>query len=299
MNKLLVVLLLATCAAPQTSAAPGTVSEISTAAAQVTEVQATATAAAALAANISKDEASATAMDACAAAGGQIEQFKIDSQYLDAGLRFRVYTPPCYQENMMRLYPVLYLVHGQTFNDDQWDRLGVDEAADQLISGGEIAPFIIVMPYDISSNQPSRDHFGDAVVEELLTWIEANYRSLDDREHRAIGGLSRGASWAIHLGLTHPELFGAMGAHSPPVFVEDASKVRGWLDNIPAELMPRIWLDIGARDQRAILDSAKWFEGLLDERDIPHDWSLFSGDHSEAYWSAHVDLYLRWYAAEW
>ncbi len=299
MKKLLVILLLAACASPQSSAATETLGEISTATARSVEQRATATAAAALTAEISKDEASATAMAFCAASGGRIEQVKIGSQYLDAGLRFRVYTPPCYQENMMRLYPVLYLIHGQTFNDDQWDRLGADEAADQLIAAGEVAPFLIVMPYDISSNQPSLDHFGEAVVEELLPWVDSNYRTLDDREQRAIGGLSRGASWAIHLGLTHPELFGAMGGHSPPVFVEDASKVRGWLASIPAELMPRIWLDIGERDQRSILDSAMWFEGLLDERDIPHEWSLFSGDHSEKYWSAHVEMYLRWYTAEW
>jgi len=297
MKKLLVVLLLAACAAPPSPVATETDIYISNA--PSVEQHATATAVAVLTAAISKDEASATAMAMCAAAGGQIEQVKIDSQYLDAGLRFRVYTPPCYDENMMQLYPVLYLVHGQTFNDDQWDRVGADEAASQLIAAGEVAPFIIVMPYDISSNQPSLDHFGEAVVEELLPWIDSNYRTLEDGEHRAIGGLSRGASWAIHLGLTHPELFGAMGGHSPPVFVEDASKVRGWLDNIPAELMPRIWLDIGERDQRAILDSATWFEGLLDEREIPHEWSLFSGDHSEKYWSAHVEMYLRWYAADW
>lgn len=112
-------------------------------------------------------------------------------------------------------------------------------------------------------------------------------------------GYPEGASWAIHLGLTHPELFAAVGEHSPPVFVEDARSVRGWLDAIPAELMPRWWLDIGERDQQAIMTSALWFEGLLDERDIPHEWSLFAGDHSEEYWSAHVETYLRWYAQGW
>lgn len=297
MKKIIAILLLAACTSLPMSAT--TAPDVSIATEPSAALASTATAAAGLTNEISKDEASATAMALCAAAGGQVEQVKIDSQYLDAGLRFRVYTPPCYAENMMQLYPVLYLVHGQTFNDDQWDRLGADETTDQLIAAGEVAPFIIVMPYDISSNQPSLDHFGEAVIEELLPWIDANYRTMDDRDHRAVGGLSRGASWAIHLGLTYPELFGAMGGHSPPVFVEDASKVRGWLDSIPAELMPRIWLDIGERDQHTILDSATWFEGLLDERDIPHEWSLFSGDHSETYWRAHVEMYLRWYAADW
>jgi enterochelin esterase-like enzyme len=263
-----------------------------------TQTAATATSIA-LATQLSKDTEQAAAFEACMAAGGTVEQFKLDSEYLDAGLQFRVYTPPCYEELSEQRYPVLYLVHGQTFNDDQWDRLGADEAASGLIQAGEASPFIIVMPYDISSNQPSLDHFGEAVVEELVPWIDAKYATLANREHRAVGGLSRGASWAIHLGLTHPELFAAVGGHSPPVFVEDATKVRGWLDNIPAELMPRFWLDIGERDQRSILDSATWFEGLLSERNILHEWYLFAGDHSEAYWSSHVEMYLRWYAVDW
>lgn len=261
--------------------------------AKATETQA------ALSTQLSKDNASATAVAGCLMAGGRVEVIENESEYLDAGLRFRVYTPPCYDELPEQRYPVLYLVHGQTYNDDQWDRLGADEAASDLIAAGELPAFIIVMPYDISSNQPSLDHFGEAVIEELLPWVDANLRTLADREHRAVGGLSRGASWAIHLALTHPELFAAVGGHSPPVFVEDAPRVRGWLDTIPAELMPRIWLDIGERDQRAILESAMWFEDLLSERNIPHEWSLFAGDHSETYWGGHVEMYLEWYAREW
>ncbi len=234
----------------------------------------------------------------CLEAGGQVEYYEEPSAFLDYGLRFRVYTPPCYDQSAER-YPVLYLVHGQTYNDDQWDRLGADEAASALIAAGEVAPFIIVMPYDRSSNQPSQDPFGQAFIEELLPWVDEHYRTQPERDSRAIGGLSRGASWAFHFAFNYPELFSAVGGHSPPVFQEDAPQVRGWLDTIPAEDLPRIWLDIGERDQRAILDSAMWFEELLTQRNIAHEWYLFSGDHSEAYWSSHVEQYLRWYAQDW
>lgn len=238
--------------------------------------------------------------EACLASDGSMEQISIESELLDHPLAFRVYTPPCYGEHADQSYPVLYLIHGQTYTDDQWDRLGADETATELIANGEVAPFLIVMPADASHfTQPSDNAFDESIVEELIPWIDAHYRTQPERRYRAVGGLSRGASWAIHLALTHPELFGSLAGHSPPVFQEDAAHVRGWLDSIPALLMPRIWLDIGERDQAAILESATWFEGLLDERDIPHDWSFFTGDHSETYWSSHVEQYLRWYAAEW
>jgi enterochelin esterase-like enzyme len=292
MRKLLplLILLLAACA-PAVAPAVATAEETIAPATATLRVTATATQSTPLETDLAKS--------ACMSAGGEIESYEIDSDYLDAGLRFRVYAPPCYAEQPERNFPVLYLIHGQTYNDDQWDRLGADEAADELIASGEVAPFIIVMPYNISSAQPAVDKFGEAVIEELLPWVEENSRTLAEREGRAVGGLSRGASWAIHFGLTHPELFGAMAGHSPPVFVEDAPQVRGWLDEIPAELMPRIWLDIGERDQEAIMSSAIWFEGLLTERNIAHEWYLFSGFHDEAYWSSHVEMYLRWYAADW
>ena len=240
------------------------------------------------------------ANEPCLVAGGRIEQHTLDSASLEGELTFRVYTPPCYQKHADERYPVLYLIHGQTYNDDQWDRLGADEVADELIASGDKPPFLIIMPADASHyTQPAANNFDEAVVDELIPWVDETYRTLADREHRAVGGLSRGASWAIHLALTHPELFAALGGHSPPIFQEDASRLRGWLDAIPAAMMPRVWLDVGNRDQRAILDSAMWFEGLLNERDLTHEWHLLNGDHSEEYWSGRIELYLRWYAQNW
>lgn len=292
-------LLLAACSAPLPAATPSTeVATATQAPSESPEPRAT------VALEIAKATETQAALSTqlvkaeCLTEGGQVHIHQEPSAYLDYGLQFRVYTPPCYEASSQR-YPVLYLVHGQTYNDDQWDRLGADEAASALIAAGELAPFIIVMPYDRSSNQPSQDRFGDAVIEELLPWVDTNYRTLTERQYRAVGGLSRGASWAIHFGLRFPSLFSAVGGHSPPVFREDASQVRGWLDSIPAEHMPRFWLDIGERDQQAILASAIWFEDLLTQRNIPHEWYLFAGDHSEAYWSSHVEMYLRWYAKDW
>jgi enterochelin esterase-like enzyme len=207
--------------------------------------------------------------------------------------------PPCYDQQTERRYAVLYLVHGQNYNNDQWDRLGADEAADALIASGEIPPFIMVLPRDRSWAQPTEDKFGQVVVEQLVPYIDAHYRTLPERAYRAVGGLSRGAAWAVHLGLSHWELFGAIGAHSLPVFWSDTRRIRSWLEAIPSEALPRIYLDIGEKDRPSILDSAMWFEKLLTEKGIPHEWHLFPGYHEEAYWQAHVKDYLRWYAEGW
>jgi enterochelin esterase-like enzyme len=219
--------------------------------------------------------------------------------YLPRPLLFRIYLPPCYDEQPKRHYPVLYLIHGQGFTDDQWERLGVPQTADALISSGEIPPFLVVMPRDQVWTQPSVDKFGQALVEALIPWVDGHYRTFPERGQRAIGGLSRGAAWAVHLGLSHWELFGAIGAHSLPVFWEDVPDVQGWIDQIPINSFPRLYLDIGDRDRPEVLESAAWFEKLLIEMDIPHEWHLFSGEHDEAYWKSHVEQYIRWYSAGW
>jgi enterochelin esterase-like enzyme len=235
----------------------------------------------------------------CWGEGGQIEQSDLRSDFLPLPLAYRVYLPPCYDQTPDRRYPVLYLIHGQNFNDDQWDRLGVDEMADQLIDQGEIPPLIIVMPRDRSWSQPSEDLFGQVVVEQLLPEIDQRYRTRAKRENRAIGGLSRGAAWALHLGLSYWESFGTIGLHSLPVFWTDLPDIRIWLDSIPAASLPRIYIDLGDRDRPQISKSAIWFEELLTEKRIPHEWHLYPGYHEEAYWEDHVEEYLRWYTQNW
>ena len=214
-------------------------------------------------------------------------------------MEYAVYLPPCYDEQAQRRYPVLYMIHGQSYNQDQWDRLNADETLNKLVGAGELSPFILVLPRDRSWAQPTEDFFGAVLADELIPYIDDHYRTLNERAYRAVGGLSRGAGWAVHLGLSRWELFGAIGGHSLPVFWSDTSHIRAWLDAIPPGEYPRIFLDIGEKDRPQILNSAMWFENILTERDIPHEWYLFPGYHEEAYWQSHIERYIRWYAQEW
>ncbi len=235
----------------------------------------------------------------CTQARGRIELQQINTSLLPEPLEYRVYLPPCYDQRPEKRYPVLYLIHGQGFNDDQWDRLGADETADAFIAAGRIAPLIMVMPRDREWTQPDEDGFGDALVQVLLPRIDQQYRTLASRQYRAIGGLSRGAGWAVHLGLSDWQDFGAIGTNSLPIFWTDTYSIKTWLSGIPAGSMPRIYLDIGNNDRPEIMTSAKWFENLLTQRNIPHEWHLFAGYHEEKYWQAHVEQYILWYSQGW
>ncbi len=238
-------------------------------------------------------------LQACLQKNGRFVIGQINAPLLTDPLEYRIYLPPCYDQQTFQHYPVLYLIHGQGFTDDQWQRLGAGDVADRLISSGQVFPFMMVMPRDRTWTDPDKDPFDNAVVKTLIPYIDANYRTLADRQHRAVGGMSRGAGWAAHLGLTSWDTFGTVGMHSLAIFWADVPYIKKWLDAIPADKMPRFYLDIGNNDRPEIRDSSKWFEGLLDQRDIPHEWHLFTGYHDEKYWQAHVEQYIRWYTQEW
>lgn len=208
-----------------------------------------------------------------------------------------IYLPPCYTEKSEERYPVLYLLHGQTYNADQWIRLGAVDAVDNLILSGETMPFLIVFPDDRYWNSPAGTTFGARLVDDLIPFIDQTYRTIPDPRLRAIGGMSRGAGWALRLGLTRPDLFSIIGLHSLAVFQNDASKVDDWIQDIPPASRPTIFMDIGEDDQE--LASAQQIEAIFTQFDVPHEWYLYSGDHTEEYWSAHVEEYIRWYAGQW
>jgi len=210
---------------------------------------------------------------------------------------YLIYLPPCYTEWADARFPVLYLLHGQTYTQDQWVRLGVPQAADLLIQTGESAPFIIVFPDDRYWNLNAGAGFGDRLLNLVIPYVDANYRTLADRDHRSLGGLSRGGGWTVQLGFEHPELFDALGLHSPAVFKESAPYIEKMIAAIPEEARPRLWMDAGDNDRE--LESIMALEETLVKTGYLHQFHLYTGDHSEGYWSAHVMDYLRWYAEGW
>ncbi len=210
----------------------------------------------------------------------------------------RIYYPPCYNPQPESPYPLLVMIHGQTFNDDQWDRLGLDEAADSLILAGESRPFLVFMPLEENTDRdPEDSNFDQVVAEALLPWIEASFPVCRERACRAVGGLSRGATWAVHLGFLRPELFGSIGAHSLTPFYGDVYRLPFWLKRVDLGDLPRFYLDMGEDDW--FMEALTQFREAMSKHNVPYEWHLNPGRHEEAYWSSHVLDYLRWYSSGW
>ncbi|MCE1253275.1 MAG: hypothetical protein LWX83_06955 [Anaerolineae bacterium] len=245
-----------------------------------------------------KDENSTGKLPGCSESSGRVLPYHIENGSFNFPIQGRIYLPPCYNSKPSTPYPYIIMLHGKLFTDDQWERLGLTRAADRLIAEGAIPPLIIVMPleYETSSDPLSSD-FGAAIVQQVLPWLKENYPVGSDRRCHAIGGLSRGAFWAYRIGMLNWSEFGVIGGHSLPNTQFTEYFLRDLVKSIPPDEMPRLYLDSGDRD--IALKEVTAFEALLVKFKIAHTWQIYSGDHSESYWSAHVDDYLRWYATPW
>ena len=238
------------------------------------------------------------ASEVCTNTRGRFEFIEVPSELMNYPMEARVYLPPCYDWEIEMAYPVLYFLHGQSFTDDQWDRLGADEVLDAMVQSGDSVPFIIVMPRETNyMNNQWDSKFGPSLAEELIPWVDTQYRTIMDREGRVIGGLSRGAAWAMRTGMIYWESFSAIGCHSFAPFRGDFNEAPYWFKEIPEEDLPRVYIDIGVLDVN--LDAANVFEKRLTKYRIPHEWHIFLGTHNEEYWSTHVGDYLKWYSEGW
>ncbi len=224
---------------------------------------------------------------------GRTGQYQIQSTALGEKLTFTVYLPPCYDTAHPGGYPVLYLFHGQNMDDTFWPSIGITYAADAAIQAGH-QPFIMVFPYEVHNwDIPSESHFGDAITQDLMPWVEAQYSICTRRACQAIGGLSRGGGWAMHIGLTNFETFGSIGAHSFGYFSGDLYRVQNLLQKYTPADFPRIYIDRG--DQDYLRDDIDLYEKNLTATGVAHEYIINPGTHEKAYWQSQVQNYLNWY----
>lgn len=156
---------------------------------------------------------------------GNVQQVYFYSKSTNTHRRAFVYTPPTYGKDKKK-YPVLYLQHGWGEDETAWSNQGhANLIMDNLIAEGKIEPFIIVMTYGMTNdvrfghiNQFTAKEFETVLVDELIPYIDSNFRTLADKKHRAMAGLSMGGFETRLITLRRPEVFNYYGLLSGGVY---------------------------------------------------------------------------------
>jgi enterochelin esterase family protein len=166
---------------------------------------------------------------------GEVREKWYWSKTTGAWRRALVYTPPGYDKNPRARYPMLILQHGAGENETGWTRQGRAQfILDNLIAAGKARPMIVVMdrgyaarpgqePVTFDGNTPlasvklAFSVFEDVIVRDLLPVIDASYRTIPDRQHRAMAGLSMGGMQTLFVALHHLDGFAYIGSFSGPI----------------------------------------------------------------------------------
>ena len=227
-----------------------------------------------------------------------------------------VYLPPGYDDDQHRRFPVLYLHDGQnvfdtstSFAGTEW---GVDETAERLIQEGRVTPLIIVAINHAGSQRadefaPTRDmrrHAGGHaeaytrfVVEELKPYVDRTFRTQPAAAQTALGGSSLGGLVTLHIGLAHPEVFGALAVLSPSLWW-DRRTVLARVEALPGRLPWRLWLDVGTAEGRDTVRNTRALKGILQDKGWRPGADLYyleahDAPHAESAWAERVGPMLE------
>lgn len=159
---------------------------------------------------------------------GNVQQVYFYSKSTDTHRRAFVYTPPTYGKDKKK-YPVLYLQHGWGEDETAWSNQGhANLIMDNLIAEGKIEPFIIVMTYGMTNDvkfghikEFTAKEFETVLVDELIPYIDSNFRTQADKKHRAMAGLSMGGFETKLITLRRPEVFNYYGLLSGGTYAPD------------------------------------------------------------------------------
>src|SRR2546425_8718612 len=149
-----------------------------------------------------------TAPSAQAAPNSHVQYSSLQSAALGKQLKFAIQLPPSYEADTKRRYPVLYFLHGMFGNEGEFERRRVAATVGKLREEGKIGEFIIVAAAGENSfylNAKNGAQYEDAIIKDLIPYIEKNYRAIGTPGGRAIQGISMGGWGALLLAFKHPE----------------------------------------------------------------------------------------------
>lgn len=189
---------------------------------------------------------------------GKVDYIHYYSKSLGGVNNAIVYTPANYDKDSNRLYPVFYLISGTTDTEEVYYKVGrMNYILDNLIAEGKAQEMIIVLPYGNPTKllppQPSqnggfgmmRDVVGEDMIGDLMPYIESHYRTINDADHRAIGGFSRGGNQGLGIGLRNLDKFSYLCSYSS--FTSTDIPVYDEPDKTNAKIN-LFWLGVGTDD---------------------------------------------------
>ena len=219
-----------------------------------------------------------------------------DSRATNTTRRAWIYTPPGYDRSSNRL-PVLYLLHGADGDETVWTNFGRSNVIlDNLIAERKVAPMVVVTPfgyaYPSGTGAPSAagqmNAFEKDLIENLIPFVQSNYRVYTDREHRAIAGLSMGGGQTLQIGLHHLDLFSRVAGFSAAVAREPFDAFRDVAADsrkVNASLK-LLWLACGADD--TLFEPNKQFSAFLTKAGITNTFVPSTGAHTWINWRRYL-----------
>jgi endo-1,4-beta-xylanase len=230
---------------------------------------------------------------------GKLEMIEYDSKTVGARRKMNVYTPPGYSP--ARKYPVLYLLHGIGGDESEWARYAQPEVLlDNLIAEGRARPMIVVMPNgraqkndravgDLFQHIPAFLVFERELFDDIIPVMEARYSVHDQRQHRALAGLSMGGGQTLNIGLGHLDRFAWLGGFSAAPNTRTNETLLP--DPAAARSLKLLWLSCGSRD--GLLHISQDVHAFLTARKIPHVWHITDHAHDAAEWKQALYWFLQ------
>lgn len=224
---------------------------------------------------------------------GNIDTITYTSTTVDSKRRALVYTPPGYDKK--KKYPVLYLLHGIGGDEKEWLNGGKPQVIlDNLYADGKIEPMIVVMPNGRAmkddraiGNVMAADKvqafatFEKDLLTDLIPYVEKNFPTLKDREHRAIAGLSMGGGQSLNFGLGNIDQFAWVGGFSsapntkkPEELIPDPAAVK--------QKIKLLFISCGASD--GLIGFSKRTHDYLVQKNVPHIYFIEPGVHDFKVW---------------
>jgi enterochelin esterase-like enzyme len=248
---------------------------------------------------------------------GQVREVWYDSKVTGSWRHALVYLPPGYDEQARTRYPVLYLQHGGGEDETGWTRQGrANFILDNLIAAGRCQPMIVVMAYgyarragevvrDVSGlpfESPERRKamldmaaaFEADVTDALIPFVDKTFRTVADREHRAMAGLSMGGMQTFQVTLQHLDLFSHIGGFSGAMRLAlgdqklDTKTAYNGVFADPAAFGKKVrllWLGVGTQEPERMREGIRAFHASLTEAGIQHVYVESQGtDHEWQTW---------------